>query len=1064
MAEQKKTLTSIKFSGKAFKKDEERSSLRGSERFTKDVQLWNKLVESLDRHDSFAKLLIAPRLYQEREFEAENGTVVTYGIPPQSFHETEDDVIFQHQKESAEEFLKKLRGFGLLADVVGSGKTFEAGIVLSELAVRGLVSSMLLIVPGQVYGAWVRTIERFFGLGKWDGEKTPKDDKIPVVLKPVGPKLDPADFERGEDGFDHPKYQMIVKMEDFVLWDDSAIKNKLFDVVVVDEAHHLNIDKGQDAKAMVLLSEIMKTKKAANMTYCLLLSATPHAGNLVDMFRLWYFIRCKGGDPNDFREGVKRSHVYEEEKDFYFRNICRGATTIMDFVRKEKISMVRGGDAVYCKGFRNYLIDNHPEVDFESLDAKGKDDMLNAYFESTGDVEGRRAEDITNAKNYILKYYNETFSPALAKVRKAFSDFLKEKGYDDYDFYYEGLKEQRIDEFLDEDYETKEKVKKMIAESYHHGVLRSIMIRQPQARVAKPASRKKVVNLMFFRTDKAPSATVNVKGLSDDDGVRITMGQGGIDLLNENEIFTPLFKGQPVKNVLGKELTYNLPGYIDAACKKDGAFSYGNAYAKFVRDYLTEFGLSDSDSICDENNPAFATHFHRRRSISFYESLVKSMRAPTARERSDGSSEVRYSFEPLYDKSKSDFDFKMNKLHEILRQHKDNRVIVFFDYEVADEDKLAMPVYEVLKASPEFGKRVIDVSMITEDTRLEKIFNDNPDCILVVTDPALTEGANLQTCSIIVNFQVTPNPLDMQQRIGRVFRLGQEQDVIIYSIANMFELEGYVLSYFTRIGLMSGNTGDAEILAGCNNDNMVTIRCPRTGCGNVELVSKEDFESRGVILCSRCQEAHMEEITTRNIKCDNPACAKVMTRSTKSEESMYSCVAGDSGIMCNSGEFGGRTYYCHKICAIAHCQRFVDGDMAGQCRALEIYRRLKTPTSAHIKAACAVCPHKEACRKRGCIIGEGPDAIKACSTCRYADCNPKPHQISFDTNWEATCPACKKGTMRPLKSSTFEAFIRALYGYKFDGGASFCDSFQKEINKVLDIQDILRSDNLKIDD
>ena len=111
MAEQKKTLTSIKFSGKAFKKDEERSSLRGSERFTKDVQLWNKLVESLDRHDSFAKLLIAPRLYQEREFEADNGTVVSYGIPAQSFHETEDDVIFQHQKESAEEFLKKLRGF-----------------------------------------------------------------------------------------------------------------------------------------------------------------------------------------------------------------------------------------------------------------------------------------------------------------------------------------------------------------------------------------------------------------------------------------------------------------------------------------------------------------------------------------------------------------------------------------------------------------------------------------------------------------------------------------------------------------------------------------------------------------------------------------------------------------------------------------------------------------------------------------------------------------------------------------------------------------------------------------
>ena len=36
----------------------------------------------------------------------------------------------------------------------------------------------------------------------------------------------------------------------------------------------------------------MATKKKANSTYCVLLSATPHSGNLEKMFRLWYFIRC----------------------------------------------------------------------------------------------------------------------------------------------------------------------------------------------------------------------------------------------------------------------------------------------------------------------------------------------------------------------------------------------------------------------------------------------------------------------------------------------------------------------------------------------------------------------------------------------------------------------------------------------------------------------------------------------------------------------------------------------------------------------------------------------------
>ena len=62
-------------------------------------------------------------------------------------------------------FLKELRGFGLLADVVGSGKTFEACAILSELAVRGKMQSLLLVVPSQVYDSWINVLENLFGLG-----------------------------------------------------------------------------------------------------------------------------------------------------------------------------------------------------------------------------------------------------------------------------------------------------------------------------------------------------------------------------------------------------------------------------------------------------------------------------------------------------------------------------------------------------------------------------------------------------------------------------------------------------------------------------------------------------------------------------------------------------------------------------------------------------------------------------------------------------------------------------------------------------------------------------------
>ncbi len=67
---------------------------------------------------------------------------------------------------------------------------------------------------------------------------------------------------------------------------------------------------------MKLLSLLMVTKKRANSTYCVLLSATPHSGNLDKMFRLWYFVRCKGGNPDDFdvKDDKDRTIDYKKKK------------------------------------------------------------------------------------------------------------------------------------------------------------------------------------------------------------------------------------------------------------------------------------------------------------------------------------------------------------------------------------------------------------------------------------------------------------------------------------------------------------------------------------------------------------------------------------------------------------------------------------------------------------------------------------------------------------------------------------------------------------------------------
>lgn len=64
--------------------------------------------------------------------------------------------------------------------------------------------------------------------------------------------------------------------------------------------------------------------------------------------------------------------------------------------------------------------------------------------------------------------------------------------------------------------------------------------------------------------------------------------------------------------------------------------------------------------------------------------------------------------------------------------------------------------------------------------------------ILVSTESG-GEGINLQFCNNIVNFDLPWNPMRVEQRIGRVHRLGQTRDVNIYNLSTKGTIEEYIL-------------------------------------------------------------------------------------------------------------------------------------------------------------------------------------------------------------------------------------------------------------------------------
>lgn len=938
--------------------------------YDKNIAQMCSLVETLDRYDDFACLKIDAEKYKKKS----SGD--TYGIEYVPEVHINGSVIQPHQLRAAADMLKRLRGFGMLADVVGSGKTFEACIVLSELAVRGVVKSMLIVVPDQVYYTWKETLEKFFGLG-------------------IGSLCEVKNLTDRAEGLEYnnvaewlsPNRPLLVRWDDFIEWREEEVENKLFDVIVVDEAHHLCDQSGRDANALRLLSLMMQSKKKAGKEYCLLLSATPHDGNLEHMFNLWYFINEKGGIPEDFGKNVSeeaKSEKYRLKKKMYKEHTCYGASTVMEFIHQ----------------------------------VKSKEVLTKYYSEFTAYIRKKNAK-LCNKAGLSEQYYNLPSGERFALI----NSFLNDECSD----------------------EVRNAVNLVVANAYHEGVLRQIMIRQPKTFRPK---RKTVNNLYFYPVEQVKDKLILTIGdvtvqydCTNPDGEKAVMLKDGTTTSVSKLVKSDMFRTERYQ----AEYYFNSALFkaLDGCPEECGYMKGSQGYYQNQFFALTAFG--DRYDVNDRIIPVNVTE--------------------------------------------SSFKRKFDKTLEILRKHSNQRVLIFFDYSLkrdkklkgdysytyrSREDKfcLADKFAEELGKLGEFNGRILkggDLSV--SNVSLEQRFEEKEDAILIVTDANLTEGANLQACNVIINFQVTSDPLSMDQRIGRVFRIKQANDVTIYSLADMNALEGYVLAYFTRIGLMTSNSGDATIISGSNNEHMVTLRCRQ--CGNVRLISQEDYatykETDGGVWCNKTDLCRIEddkgtlmrEMNVHDFQCST--CRTTFSRSRETEG--YKCVYDDSVSMCTNGDKHDRDIYCRKICVMSHCSKFTKGELA-ECAALKLYRSNANVGDGDLMLACDSCKLKERCPQK-CRVGQYAQSIKACISCQYRVdfgdvIHCQPHVLKFNEHWEADCPRCKTigryGSIRPRIARTFDAFINGLWNYSRKGDDAFCATLEKESAKIAEIQRILAMD------
>lgn len=129
---------------------------------------------------------------------------------------------------------------------------------------------------------------------------------------------------------------------------------------------------------------------------------------------------------------------------------------------------------------------------------------------------------------------------------------------------------------------------------------------------------------------------------------------------------------------------------------------------------------------------------------------------------------------------------KVEKAIQLIKEIKE-KVILFTEYRATQDLLLRALTAEGIPAIPFRG----GFQRNKKDWMME-LFQKRAQ-VMVATE-AGGEGINLQFCRHIINYDMPWNPMRVEQRIGRVHRLGQKHDVNIYNFATEGTIEEYIIA------------------------------------------------------------------------------------------------------------------------------------------------------------------------------------------------------------------------------------------------------------------------------
>ncbi|CAH9055891.1 RNA polymerase-associated protein RapA [Pseudoalteromonas holothuriae] len=255
--------------------------------------------------------------------------------------------LIPHQLYIADEVGKRFAPRVLLSDEVGLGKTIEAGMILHQQILTGRANRVLIVVPENLQHQWLVEMLRRFNL-----------------------HFSIFDEERCDEAFaDSPNVfdteQLVLVSLEFITkkrrWFEQATLAD-WDLLVIDEAHHLTITKEKPSTEYLRMAELSQ-----DIPGLILLTATPdQLGHYSHFARLQLLDPDRFYDYDAFVEEESRYQLVADAANQLLQDGAldeKGQSILVALLKETDISTLlnnaQNGDEVAKQEILSMLLDRH---------------------------------------------------------------------------------------------------------------------------------------------------------------------------------------------------------------------------------------------------------------------------------------------------------------------------------------------------------------------------------------------------------------------------------------------------------------------------------------------------------------------------------------------------------------------------------------------------------------------------------------------------------------------------------------------------------------------------------